>query len=48
MKILVLGGYGVFGGRLVHLLADLAELELLVAGRHLPAAQAFCSRYEGA
>ncbi|MBK0011670.1 SDR family oxidoreductase [Stenotrophomonas sp. S41] len=47
MKILILGGYGVFGGRLVQLLADLPQLELLVAGRTLAAAQAFCADYRG-
>jgi uncharacterized protein YbjT (DUF2867 family) len=33
MKVLVLGGYGTFGGRLVRLLADCPQLTLLVAGR---------------
>lgn len=47
MKILVLGGYGVFGGRLVWLLSDLPMLEVLVAGRTLAAAQAFCTAYVG-
>ena len=47
MKILILGGYGVFGGRLIRLLADLPELELLVAGRTLASAQAFCNGYRG-
>ena len=48
MKILILGGYGVFGGRLAELLADLAGLELLICGRHLASAEAFCARYHGA
>lgn len=47
MKILILGGYGVFGGRLVRLLADLPMLQLLIAGRNLAAAQAFCDSYVG-
>lgn len=47
MKILILGGYGVFGGRLVRLLADLPMLELLIGGRNLAAAQAFCTGYVG-
>ncbi|WMJ69995.1 SDR family oxidoreductase [Stenotrophomonas sp. 24(2023)] len=47
MKILVLGGYGVFGGRLARLLADLPALELLIGGRNLAAAQAFCQGYTG-
>lgn len=47
MKILILGGYGVFGGRLVRLLADLPMLELLIGGRNLVAARAFCASYVG-
>jgi saccharopine dehydrogenase-like NADP-dependent oxidoreductase len=43
MKVLVLGGYGTFGGRLVRLLADRAQLALLVAGRSGAKAQLFCS-----
>lgn len=42
MKLLILGGYGVFGGRLASLLADEPRLTLLIAGRHLERAQAFC------
>lgn len=48
MKILILGGYGVFGGRLAELLADLADLELLICGRDRQRAEAFCARYRGA
>jgi hypothetical protein len=33
LKILILGGYGTFGGRLAHLLADDTRLDLLLAGR---------------
>jgi hypothetical protein len=47
MKILILGGYGVFGGRLAELLSDLPALELLICGRNLASAQAFCTRYQG-
>lgn len=47
MKILILGGYGVFGGRLAELLGDLPALDLLIAGRHLDRAQAFCGGYRG-
>ncbi|MCD2172668.1 SDR family oxidoreductase [Rhizobium sp. C4] len=47
MKIMILGGYGVFGGRLAQLLADLPELELLICGRSLPRAEAFCASYRG-
>jgi Domain of unknown function (DUF4166)/Saccharopine dehydrogenase NADP binding domain len=42
MKILIIGGYGTFGGRLVDLLLDRAELELIVGGRDLAKAHAFC------
>ncbi|WP_447786095.1 DUF4166 domain-containing protein [Stenotrophomonas bentonitica] len=48
MKILILGGYGVFGGRLARLLSDLPDIELLICGRNLDAAQAFCASYAGA
>ena len=47
MKILILGGYGVLGGRLAELLSDLAEVELLVAGRNLARATAFCKSCNG-
>ncbi len=46
MKILILGGYGVFGGRLAQLLAD-TDLHILIAGRDLTKAQAFCAAYNG-
>jgi uncharacterized protein YbjT (DUF2867 family) len=39
MKVLVLGGYGTFGSRLVRLLADRPQLTLLVAGRSRAKAQ---------
>lgn len=47
MKILIIGGYGVFGGRLAELLADIDTLEILVGGRSLERAQAFCAAYRG-
>ena len=47
MKILILGGYGVFGGRLAELLADIPSLELLICGRSLAKAQQFCAHYQG-
>ena len=47
MKILILGGYGVFGGRLAHLLADVSGVELLIGGRDLVKAQHFCEAYAG-
>ncbi len=42
MRVLIVGGYGVFGGRLAGLLADEARLTLLIAGRSLEKARAFC------
>lgn len=48
MKILILGGYGVFGGRLALLLADRADLTLLIAGRDIAKAKAFCDAWQGA
>ena len=47
MKILIIGGYGVFGGRLVELLSDVGDLELIVSGRNLSKAQAFCRKVNG-
>lgn len=43
----MLGGYGVFGGRLAELLADVQDLEMLIAGRDLARAVAFCSTWRG-
>jgi hypothetical protein len=43
LRLLVIGGYGVFGGRLVELLADEERLTILVAGRSLEKAQVFCA-----
>jgi len=42
VRVLVVGGYGVFGGRLARLLADEPRLTLLVAGRSEAKARAFC------
>lgn len=47
MKILILGGYGVFGGRLAGLLADIAEAEILICGRNFSKASDFCHSYQG-
>lgn len=47
MKLLILGGYGVFGGRLAELLSDCAELDILIAGRTERKAIAFCESYKG-
>lgn len=43
LKVVVVGGYGVFGGRLVDLLRDDDRLTLFVAGRSLRKGEAFCS-----
>ncbi|WP_445192405.1 DUF4166 domain-containing protein [Sphingomonas sp. Tas61C01] len=47
MRILILGGYGVFGGRLATLLSDLAEIDLGICGRDLGRAKAFCAAWTG-
>lgn len=41
-RVLIVGGYGTFGGRLAELLADEAALTLVVAGRSRARAEAFC------
>ena len=43
MKILIIGGYGVFGGRLAQLLSDEPKLTLFIAGRNLDKARQFCA-----
>lgn len=42
-KVLIIGGYGHFGARLVHLLSDQSALELMVAGRSEDKARALCA-----
>ncbi|HZS64677.1 MAG TPA: DUF4166 domain-containing protein [Xanthobacteraceae bacterium] len=42
-RILILGGYGTFGGRLARLLADEENLTLVIAGRSLERAREFCA-----
>jgi hypothetical protein len=42
MNILILGGYGTFGGRLAYLLAEDERLTLFIAGRSLEKATKFC------
>jgi hypothetical protein len=44
LTVLVIGGYGTFGGRLCRLLADEPRVRLLVAGRSIEKARAFCRR----
>ena len=46
-KVLIVGGYGTFGGRLVDLLLDQKELTLLVGGRRLEAAGIRVETLEG-
>lgn len=48
MRVLILGGYGVFGGRLARLLADEPRLTLLIAGRSRAKAEAFVADLGGA
>ena len=48
MKLLILGGYGVFGGRLAKLLSDITELEMIIAGRNIAHAEEFCLSFQGA
>ena len=42
--MLIVGGYGTFGGRLARLLGDADGLAVLIGGRSLERAQTFCSR----
>lgn len=42
MKLLIVGGYGTFGGRIVQLLENEPRLELIIAGRSLAKAEAYC------
>ncbi|MGE0152866.1 MAG: DUF4166 domain-containing protein [Reyranellaceae bacterium] len=43
LRVLIVGGYGTFGGRLARLLAGNPRLHLIVAGRSLSAATKFCA-----
>lgn len=45
--MLVIGGYGVFGARISLHLARLPDLEVIVAGRDMGAARAFCAQHGG-
>lgn len=47
IRILILGGYGVFGRRLAHLLADLPKATLLIAGGDIAKTHYFCAQYSG-
>ena len=46
-RILIIGGYGVFGGRLSAALLQGNEYDVIVAGRSLQKAEAFCERHGG-
>ncbi|MCB1511777.1 MAG: DUF4166 domain-containing protein [Hyphomicrobiaceae bacterium] len=46
-RVLVIGGYGVFGGRLTRRLVREPGLDVLVAGRSLARAKAHCDRFGG-
>jgi saccharopine dehydrogenase-like NADP-dependent oxidoreductase len=48
LKVLILGGYGTFGGRLAQLLADADGLMLVIAGRSRAKAEAFCAQLRSA
>ena len=43
LRVLIIGGYGTFGGRLAELLCRNEALSLVIAGRSVSGAQAFCS-----
>ena len=46
-RILIIGGYGVFGGRLARRLLKDARYDVLVAGRSIDRANAFCKAHGG-
>lgn len=48
MKILIVGGYGTFGGRIIELLENEPRLTLIVAGRSLARADAYCKNRDRA
>lgn len=43
MKLLIVGGYGTFGGRIIQLLENEPRLTIVVAGRSLAKAEAWCA-----
>ncbi|MCO4093062.1 MAG: DUF4166 domain-containing protein [Sphingorhabdus sp.] len=47
MKILILGGYGAFGGRLAPLLRDIPQATLFICGRDEEKARIFCTNFRG-
>lgn len=42
LTVLIVGGYGTFGGRIVELLEDEPRLTLIIAGRFIDKARAYC------
>lgn len=46
-RILIIGGYGVFGGKLARALVNSGYTDVIVAGRSLTAAEAFCREAGG-
>ncbi|WP_072389051.1 SDR family oxidoreductase [Hyphomicrobium sp. CS1BSMeth3] len=48
LTILLVGGYGTFGGRIVELLEDEPRLSLIIAGRSMEKAAAYCRGREKA
>jgi hypothetical protein len=42
LGVLIVGGYGTFGGRIVELLENEPRLVLYIAGRSLDRARAYC------
>jgi hypothetical protein len=47
-NVVILGGYGAFGGRLARLLCDEPRVNLVIAGRSRAKAAAFCTTLPGA
>ncbi len=45
--VLIIGGYGQFGGRLSRRLADISDITVLVGGRTLAKAEALCAAHGG-
>ena len=43
LRVLIVGGYGTFGGRLARLLADESRITLVIAGRSQREAERFCA-----
>lgn len=43
MKVLIVGGYGIFGGRLAELLENEPRITVIISGRSLDKAEAFCT-----